>query len=102
MSPGTLIREFFGKRHWMTLAALLLLIAAVVMPRVVLPRKTFNYIVTFDITQSMDVEDAALNGVPVSRLAFARAATREALGRLPCGSKIGWSVLYVKKKISTV
>jgi mxaL protein len=86
------MREFFAKRHWMTVAALLLLIAAVAMPRVILPRQTFNYIVTFDITQSMDVEDAALNGAPVSRLVFAKAAMRDALSRLPCGSKIGWSV----------
>jgi mxaL protein len=57
-----------------------------------LSRDTFSYIVTFDITQSMDVEDAAQNGVPVSRLVFARAAMREALGQLPCGSKVGWSV----------
>jgi mxaL protein len=72
--------------------ALVALIAAVVMPDVMLPRKTFDYIVTFDITQSMDVEDVSLNGVPVSRLKFAQAAMRDALGRLPCGSKVGWSV----------
>ncbi|MFL9984695.1 vWA domain-containing protein [Paraburkholderia sediminicola] len=76
----------------MTSVALLLLIAAVAMPRVTLPRNTFSYIVTFDITQSMDVEDVALNGAPVSRLVFARAAMRDALGQLPCGSKVGWSV----------
>jgi mxaL protein len=85
-------RGLFGRRHWMTSVALLLLIAAVAMPRLSLPRNTFSYIVTFDITQSMDVEDVALNGVPVSRLALARAATRDALGQLPCGSKVGWSV----------
>lgn len=85
-------RRLFGRRNWMTSVALLLLIAAVAMPRVILPRKTFSYIVTFDITQSMDVEDVALNGVPVSRLMFAQAAIRDALGQLPCGSKVGWSV----------
>ena len=76
----------------MTAVALLLLLAAVAMPRVTLSRDTFSYIVTFDITQSMNVEDVALNGVPVSRLVFARAAMRDALGQLPCGSKVGWSV----------
>ncbi len=84
--------RLFGGRHWMTLIAFLLLIAAVAMPSVLLPRNAFSYIVTFDITQSMDVEDVALNGAPVSRLAFARAAMRETLGQLPCGSKVGWSV----------
>ena len=92
MSFGAQARDFFGRRHWMTSVALVLLIAAVAMPRVTLPRNTFSYIVTFDITQSMDVEDVMLNGAPVSRLVFARAAMRDALGQLPCGSKIGWSV----------
>lgn len=85
-------RGLFGRRHWMTSMALLLLIAAVAMPRVLLPRNAFSYIVTFDITQSMDVEDVALNDAPASRLVFARAAMRDALGQLPCGSKVGWSV----------
>ncbi|MBW8836111.1 MAG: MxaL protein, partial [Burkholderia sp.] len=75
----------------MTAAALVLLILALAMPPVALPRDTSSYIVTFDITQSMNVEDAMLDGAPVSRLVFARAAMREALGQLPCGSKIGWS-----------
>jgi mxaL protein len=72
--------------------ALVALIAAVAMPDVNFPRNTFDYIVTFDITQSMDVEDVTLNGAPVSRLKFAQAAMRDAVGRLPCGSKVGWSV----------
>lgn len=92
MNFGAPTRGARGTRHWITLVALLLLVAAVAMPPVILPRNAVSYIVTFDITQSMDVEDVALNGVPVSRLAFARAAMRDALVRLPCGSRIGWSV----------
>ncbi|MGC2041361.1 MAG: MxaL protein, partial [Paraburkholderia caledonica] len=72
-------------------AALVLLILALTSPPVALPRDTSSYVVTFDITQSMYVEDVVLNGAPVSRLAFARAAMRDALGQLPCGSKVGWS-----------
>ena len=72
--------------------AALLLVAALVVPRVELPRDTFTYMVTFDITQSMQTEDVTSNGVPTSRLAFAKAAMRDALTRLPCGSKIGWSI----------
>ncbi|RKT21803.1 mxaL protein [Paraburkholderia sp. RAU2J] len=91
MSAGTRKPGFARVRHWLTPFALVALIAAVVMPDVTLPRNTFDYIVTFDITQSMDVEDVVLNGAPVSRLKFAQAAMRDALGRLPCGSKVGWS-----------
>ncbi|OLL31539.1 MxaL protein [Burkholderia sp. SRS-W-2-2016] len=79
-------------RQWSTPLALAALIAAVAMPDVTLPRDTYDYIVSFDITQSMDVEDVLLNGAPLSRLRFAQAAMHDALGRLPCGSKVGWSV----------
>ncbi|CAB3799430.1 hypothetical protein LMG28614_04964 [Paraburkholderia ultramafica] len=92
MNAGIRERGLPRLRHWLTPLALLALIAAVVMPAVTLPRHTFSYIVTFDITQSMDVEDVSLNGVPVSRLKFAQAAMGDALGQLPCGSKVGWSV----------
>ena len=85
-------RGFRNLRHWLTPLALGALVAAVAMPDMTLPRNTFEYIVTFDITQSMDVEDVVLNGAPVSRLKFAQAAMRDALGRLPCGSKVGWSI----------
>ena len=55
-------------------------------------RARFDHVVVLDITQSMDVQDEALAGKPASRLAFAKSALREALLRLPCGSKIGWAV----------
>ncbi|MGF6415313.1 mxaL protein [Paraburkholderia sp. MM5482-R2] len=92
MSGVSRERGFARWRHALTPLALVALIAAVAMPDVTLPRNTFNYIVTFDITQSMDVEDVVLDGAPVSRLKFAQASMRDALGRLPCGSKVGWSV----------
>jgi mxaL protein len=59
-------------------------------PRVNLPRNTFQYIVFFDITQSMDVQDYEIDGLPVSRLDYARYAMRRALRELPCGSRVGW------------
>jgi mxaL protein len=71
-------------------AALLLLLCALLLPTVNLPRKTYSYIVVFDITQSMNVEDYDLDGKPVSRLAFAKEAVRRALRELPCGSRVGW------------
>ena len=69
-----------------------LLLLALVMPRVPLPRDTVNQIVVFDITQSMDVPDHELDGQSVSRLRFARESVRRALPALPCGSKVGWAV----------
>ncbi|MDR5760823.1 MxaL protein [Caballeronia sp. LZ035] len=81
-----------GRRNWALAAAALLLAAAVWMPPLMLPRNVVSAIVTFDITQSMDVQDVGIGNAPVSRLEFARAAMRDTLERLPCGSRIGWSI----------
>ncbi|GAB2924558.1 hypothetical protein GCM10027093_75030 [Paraburkholderia jirisanensis] len=80
------------RRHALLGAAALLLAAAVWMPPFMQARQVSSYIVTFDITQSMDTEDLTLAGRPVSRLAYAKAAMQQVLQRLPCGSRIGWSV----------
>lgn len=85
-------KHVIAGRDWAVAAALVLLAAAFAVPSVKLPRDTFTYMVTFDITQSMDAEDMSLNGAPASRLDFAKASMRDALGQLPCGSKVGWSV----------
>ncbi|TDV39297.1 mxaL protein [Paraburkholderia caballeronis] len=85
-------RAFAAARRWSVAAALPFIAAALWMPPLHLPRDTFSYIATFDVTQSMDTDDVSLDGAPASRLAFAKASMRDALGRLPCGSKVGWSV----------
>lgn len=70
--------------------ALFLLLLALFAPRLKLPHDAFEYVVFFDITQSMDVQDYDVDGVPVSRLDYARNSVRRALRDLPCGSRIGW------------
>ena len=62
------------------------------MPPLEVSRTTYDYLVVFDITQSMNVEDYDLNGAPTSRLSFAREAVRRTLHELPCGSRVGWGV----------
>ncbi len=84
-SPGAIDRS--SRLLWLALA---LLLAALFAPRVNLPHATFDYVVFFDITQSMDVQDYEIGGRPVSRLDYARYSARRALRELPCGSRIGW------------
>jgi len=69
-----------------------LLISALVRPTAVLERDVYRFVFTFDVTQSMNVSDAALNGAPVTRLDFARAAVRRTLEQLPCGSQLGLAI----------
>ena len=80
----------FGRGSLTLWLALALLLIALFAPSAKLPQTTYDYIVFFDITQSMDVQDYELGGSPVSRLDYARHAMRRALRELPCGSRIGW------------
>jgi mxaL protein len=73
------------------LAATLLLLLALALPTVTVPLHRSETVVVFDITQSMDVADMQLGGVPASRLDFARESARRALRELPCGSRVGWA-----------
>jgi len=73
-------------------AALVLLLVAVFMPPLEVPGETYDYIMVFDISQSMNVEDYELDGKPVNRLSFAKAAARNAMRSLPCGSRVGWGI----------
>jgi mxaL protein len=72
------------------LLALVLLLIALFLRPIPLKHDTYESLVIFDITQSMDVEDYEQGTTPISRLKFAREAARRALRELPCGSKVGW------------
>lgn len=67
-----------------------ILLLGLALPTVPLPRTVYDYIVVFDISQSMNVEDYQLDGARTSRIDYARDATRKALRKLPCGSRVGW------------
>jgi mxaL protein len=72
------------------LLALVLLLIALFLRPIPLTHDTYESLVIFDITQSMDVEDYEQGITPISRLKFAREAAKRALRELPCGSKVGW------------
>ncbi len=48
-----------------------------------------DYLFVVDITQSMNVRDYIIDGRPIDRLNFVKAALIAALPRLPCGSSVG-------------
>jgi mxaL protein len=89
MRIATLLRSVFDKQSALVGSALLLLLVALFIPTFDLPRETYTYLVFIDITQSMNVQDYEIDGVPASRLAYAHQAVRHALRHLPCGSRVG-------------
>jgi mxaL protein len=72
--------------------AALALAATFLHPGMRLARPRFEHVVVLDVTQSMNVTDALIDGRPVSRLAYAKYALHIALDSLPCGSKLGWGI----------
>ncbi len=86
----------------LTGVALLLLLGALLLPSIDLPQDTYDYVIVFDITQSMNVEDYELDGVPASRLVFAKHSVRNALQHLPCGSRIGLGAFAEYRTVVTL
>jgi len=81
-----------AQRSRLLAAAALLATAAVFRPVLPMERALFSHVIVLDVTQSMNVADQQINGQPVSRLVFAKAALRQSLLELPCGSKVGWGL----------
>jgi quinoprotein relay system zinc metallohydrolase 2 len=98
---GAGVRAYLTDVRGLLLAVALLGLSAG-MPKVTLPRATCDYVVVFDITQSMNVQDMVVGGRSVSRLDFAREAMRRALRTLPCGSRIGWGVFTEYRTLLTL
>jgi mxaL protein len=73
-------------------AAAALLALALAVPRLSLPGASWNHVVMVDITQSMNAVDMPWQRASVSRLEFVRRSLHDAVGALPCGSRLGLGV----------
>lgn len=86
----------YPKRVFMTavvmLLALLLIMAALWLPKVPREVKVVDTLFVIDITDSMNVEDVTIGGHKVSRLAWAKEFTRQTLLEMPCGSRAGLGI----------
>jgi mxaL protein len=85
-------RRLPGRRTWITALVAAFLVGAFLEPAVVLPRPTYDYIITLDVTQSMNTRDVVLDGVRMSRIRYAKRLLKGLLPRLPCGSRVGWAI----------
>ena len=72
----------------MLAAASLLLIIAAFKPTIPLPRNIYSYILVVDISQSMNVEDATLNGKRTSRIAYTQAMLHQVIANMPCDTRV--------------
>jgi len=97
-----LLQRLLNPRNLPVLCALLLLLASVSMSPVDIVQPVHNIQVTFDISQSMNVEDALLDQSATSRLTLAKAAARALLLSLPCGSRVGWGVFAGHRVITLI
>lgn len=86
--------QYLRQRRDATLlaSALVLLIAAAFKPAIPLPRNIYSYILVADISQSMNVVDATLNGKPISRIAYTQYMMRHAVASMPCGTHVSIGV----------
>jgi mxaL protein len=82
----------FGAARLGLVMTTVLLGLALLGPQVRVQRAVFHYVFVVDISQSMNTMDYAGDGRRISRLAMAKAAVKDALAALPCGSKAGLGV----------
>lgn len=96
------LRRLLKPQNLPVLCALLLLLVAVSMSPLEIAQPVHDIQVTFDISQSMNVEDVALDQSATSRLTLAKAAARTLLLTLPCGSRVGWGVFAGHRVITLI
>ena len=70
------------------LVAMVLACAAIALPPVPMTRVGADLLVIVDITGSMNTRDYHAAGRPASRLAVAKTALKDMIGRLPCPSRL--------------
>ncbi len=71
------------------LIILSLVMAALWTPKIARTVKVMDILFVLDITQSMDVQDAKIDGNIATRLEWAKYFTKKTLVDLPCGSHVG-------------
>jgi len=74
------------------LSALILIMGALWLPQVPRDVKIMDTLFVIDITDSMNVQDAEVDGKTVSRLAWAKEFTRKTMLEMPCGAHAGLAI----------
>ncbi|MFK8253005.1 vWA domain-containing protein [Ancylobacter terrae] len=96
-APAAAFRPGGDGRLWLLVVAFVALVAALLAPRITLPREARDVLLVIDVTGSMNVRDASPSGAPLSRLAAARQAGRALLANLPCQSRLGLGIFTERR-----
>jgi mxaL protein len=88
---------FYELRFWHLVAAFLLIVASLFLPRVKLTGKAYDTLAVVDITKSMNVRDLTLGGRPASRLDVIKDRLRQFAASLPCQSKLGLAIFSERR-----
>lgn len=94
------LKQLFSVTNLPLLLAIFLLTVSVTLPPIELEQPVYRLQITFDVSQSMDVEDASNETDSASRLAFAKRAATGLLDELSCGSHVGLAVFTGRKIIT--
>lgn len=93
-----MMRERFEDiRFWLLLAAMVLTILAIALPRLTLTRNVYDLIAFVDITGSMNTRDMTLAGKPANRIDASKAALEKLLTQLPCQSRLGLGIFTERR-----
>lgn len=74
------------------LLALIFVLGALFLPHVPRNVQIMDVLFVLDITDSMNVEDAELDGKKINRLEWAKEMTRRSMLEMPCGSHAGLAI----------
>lgn len=88
---------FHEFRFWLLVAALLLIVAGLFLPRVKLSRDAYDAMAFIDITSSMNTRDVSLHGEPASRLDLIKDRLQSFVASLPCQSKFGLGIFAARR-----
>lgn len=86
---------------WLLLIAAIVLLGCLLKPHMQLPKPVYHWMIVLDITQSMNVRDYKEDANSMSRLAYAKQGIRNALRRMPCGSKVALA-LFTERNVTNI
>jgi len=102
MTLRTFLPRLFLSRNIALTIALILILLSALLKHVKLEKKAPIYQATFDISQSMYVEDVGVGTELNTRLQKSKDAALYLLQTLPCGSRLGWSVFVGSRVLGLV